>query len=114
MPTRLDLTDVAVGETLRIVAAADDGAVPPVAIPLVAASANPRCELRDRAGGALLATATCTVTDEAAGEVTVVVETAGISAPRALFDLWVTFPSGDTRRILVGSVQFDQSITDIT
>ncbi len=107
-----DLGEVAIGETIRIRTTLDDGAPVPTSIPLVAASAAPVLEWRAVAGGAVLATATATVTTESTGEVVWVTETTGLSVGRVIGDGWVTLPSGDVRRVLHAVATLVRSTTE--
>jgi hypothetical protein len=79
--------------------------------PVDLTGATPAAEIRDKTAGVKITTLTCTVS--APGEITVELLPAGyVTVPSSgVWDLQVTFPSGDVRTMVAGKVTVTGDVT---
>lgn len=74
------------------------------------------CQLRSAYGGTLLETATCTVTDAAAGQFTVVLSaaaTAVLNFSECLYDVLVIYSGGTREYVVRGKLTLVRRVTEV-
>lgn len=82
--------------------------------PISLVGATVECEVRDNPGGALLATATCTLTDASNGVFTVALgkdDTRAMAGARLKYDVQITTSGGLTRTYFGGDMVGTKEVT---
>lgn len=109
MPGKSDL-DLYRGDTVRFTVKVwdDAGKTQPSDL----SDATPKAEIRDKPAGALLAAFTCTITAPNIVNLVLDAATAATLPGKGVWDLQLTYGSGDVRTVAYGAVRVTVDVTD--